>query len=915
MKVIAIFALVAMAAGAPVITLNLDESAKHLQTKHAGGYGVGCNRDAKYCRAVRSNPSESRYIHSCLAGKAADCKLPVAVAYDHHEHGITEKVTYQISLVNDNGNPESGVTCKGKVDSHGKVSSDCVDRNKRSEWVTKYDVCDESGNCADSVLFAIVLNDIEAPTIVALHIPDYEACTGNKDSPIAKATDNCDMSGRCHRRSAVGVRTVPRHVVTDKPGRFSGTWSATDNADMFGARGANNVALKAFTYTVKDTIKPTCRHNGNKVIECEKAQYFDLINEYKPSCTDACKVVGAAVTSISRRYARFPARSTTHFSFTQKDSNGLTGTVAATIKVVDTTPPVLQISDGGHSHRTFNHMGWENKIVCTAANRKICAKYNKGECAHSHERCRIPFSYEVSREMGFDWANEKRIVNRLGDKKEAKKVQEMMKAGTGYKCKDTCGSTKVALSIHVNQARKRDGIACNEASLNSKNKVAKYLTNQPWTFVIKYTCTDQVGLMATKCRTITNTPGKYKKAIKVYVSVPDDIETIDIANSIEGFFYEPEYRKLNVVGSLCKNPATDPCGYRRKPRRDDVFAKKGTVVESRRLGGGTAMRQDTFAIAASRKNLRKIYHALTTCEFSEYVAKKLELECAKLSDADEVVCVRVDDVAVDEDAGAPIIVIPDMPDNANGKNDKDTDMDLGTEMIIEAFSNWAGAINPDLKESTKAYCIDTRCALENPLDCPGRLPLKTSVEQVIDGASCNSDGDTKDPDAPAITTLITKPGVDVKTIGNYKINYSCSLTAEGITLEAMDKKRDILVVDTTKPTCDVKVKSVTREASFPFSIDTPVCKDTYWGSKGKQPATVTLGSFDVEKVSGPKGYVLTYTATDNSGNTAVFKKSTVIVVDTLKPVIELSYGAKKFHRSDALDKGVNAQKNPVHKPL
>jgi hypothetical protein len=131
MKVIAMCALLAMVAAAPVITLNLDETKLHSQTKHAGGYGVGCDKDAKYCR---KHAGESTYTLSCKAGKATDCKLPVAVAYDHHEHGMTEKVKYQISLVNDNGNPKYGVACEGKVDTDGKISDDCVNRDLRSEW-------------------------------------------------------------------------------------------------------------------------------------------------------------------------------------------------------------------------------------------------------------------------------------------------------------------------------------------------------------------------------------------------------------------------------------------------------------------------------------------------------------------------------------------------------------------------------------------------------------------------------------------------------------------------------------------------------------------------------------------------------------------------------------------------------------
>jgi len=143
--------------------------------------------------------------------------------------------------------------------------------------------------------------------------------------------------------------------------------------------------------------------------------------------------------------------------------------------------------------------------------------------------------------------------------------------------------------------------------------------------------------------------------------------------------------------------------------------------------------------------------------------------------------------------------------------------------------------------------------------------------------------------------------VDTKTLGDYLITYTCSYTLDGEAYSAIDKHREVKVVDTTVPVCSVAEPKVTREASFPYNPDAAVCKDSFDGKL----TTSIIGKINVEKTG---KYVLTYTAKDKSGNAAKKVFKTVTVVDTLKPVIELSYGSKTFHRSSGKDTGANGQK-------
>merc|ERR1711937_1130532 len=122
--------------------------------------------------------------------------------------------------------------------------------------------------------------------------------------------------------------------------------------------------------------------------------------------------------------------------------------------------------------------------------------------------------------------------------------------------------------------------------------------------------------------------------------------------------------------------------------------------------------------------------------------------------------------------------------------------------------------------------------------------------------------------------------------------------------------RTVVVKDTTCPTCKLnggeKTQKVVREASFPYSDLGATCTDNIDGAR----PTKRTGTFNVETTG---TYVLTYSASDKSGNTIGKGKHTtrrtIVVKDTLKPVISLHFGGKKIHQSASADKGVNGQAN------
>jgi hypothetical protein len=166
------------------------------------------------------------------------------------------------------------------------------------------------------------------------------------------------------------------------------------------------------------------------------------------------------------------------------------------------------------------------------------------------------------------------------------------------------------------------------------------------------------------------------------------------------------------------------------------------------------------------------------------------------------------------------------------------------------------------------------------------LEATPSAEYEDTGASC-TDGVDGDLSAKVAVQGVMFPRH--QRPGTYKLNYDCinSRGASGITAS-----KQVVVRDTTCPTCTVTSGAVTFEASFPYLDAGAVCEDTLSGTVAE---VVITNPVDVEKTG---EYIVTYRARDTAGNwnDGSCKGSqrylrTVQVVDTLKPIIALKYAS------------------------
>jgi len=150
--------------------------------------------------------------------------------------------------------------------------------------------------------------------------------------------------------------------------------------------------------------------------------------------------------------------------------------------------------------------------------------------------------------------------------------------------------------------------------------------------------------------------------------------------------------------------------------------------------------------------------------------------------------------------------------------------------------------------------------------------------------------------------------VNLAILGNYKVKYTCTNSVGMKTI----KERIVIVHHADCPACQlVAESSETIEASFPFVDHAKLeCADFMNVTKR------VSGRVNVERAG---TYVVTYSATDESGNTNECKGNypkltrRITVVDTLKPVIGLHWGNKQWFPSQEGEVSpITGRKNPIY---
>lgn len=371
MKVTLALCLVTLAAAAqdtqpPVISLDLTairSAVKYSPT--ATHIGVGCAKAAgahnKYCRAVSGSITDhtalkpgysyvTRYSRTCKAGcTLTDCPLPNAHAYDHQQGTLPVKRV--IRLLNDDGEK-----CVRSKDNDYCIKQ-FVDYAERSEYAIEFDATDDSQNQAEKLVFTLILDDVEAPSVTpdpelpGIISSGLESC--NLDNPgqdqdvnpaywimpsNALANDNIDgdVKGQLvikitdptgittqatqddNKINGKDDATLGLHINTHKLGSWKIQYIATDNAGMFGLGGKSNVN-KGYekTIIVRDSMKPViyCKSEScalepgkvNEVIRKRNVVNTEITADSVEVCCHECEKQQYARAVGSRKDLHAPA--------------------------------------------------------------------------------------------------------------------------------------------------------------------------------------------------------------------------------------------------------------------------------------------------------------------------------------------------------------------------------------------------------------------------------------------------------------------------------------------------------------------------------------------------------------------------------------------------------------------------------
>jgi hypothetical protein len=168
--------------------------------------------------AIAGHPSVQDYTQRCPA-KSSDsdsCPLPTATAFDHHQNDVS--VDEKMYLIDNDGKDYVLNSSDQQVSLPllcGAAVDGCtgVDYNVRSTYLIKYDAMDDAGNRAEQLVFALMLDDIQAPQIQVAQVDGVDVnflfdCNEGSDCSASRCTGTsaaCSEANSATRTNDDGV--------------------------------------------------------------------------------------------------------------------------------------------------------------------------------------------------------------------------------------------------------------------------------------------------------------------------------------------------------------------------------------------------------------------------------------------------------------------------------------------------------------------------------------------------------------------------------------------------------------------------------------------------------------------------------------------------------------------------------------
>jgi len=313
----------------------------------------------------------------CPAGRSdlTNCEFPAVSSTGISGGDVTTLMSLTV-LKFGGAEPRHVISCTGPG-TPGCMDSDIVASSEFSfdttgYYMFNYTAADRQGQQAEDIVFALFLDDLDAPVVTApSHPPHLESCNsvcdpactytrfepftaidgvyGDVQDTIMYSFNGGAMMTLAQAQTQFAVEQTKSHVT------LVVTAHAHDHAEAFGQDGTDNDGHASTTYMISDSVEPTIAVSEGVVstVECCKHDYtaFDRGDGYTfASCAayaDAGATASDAVDCTLPVVVGSPVDigtlATYTVSYTATDGNNNVATVSRAVTVVDTTPPLLAL--------------------------------------------------------------------------------------------------------------------------------------------------------------------------------------------------------------------------------------------------------------------------------------------------------------------------------------------------------------------------------------------------------------------------------------------------------------------------------------------------------------------------------------------------------------------------------------------
>ncbi|MGC8844308.1 MAG: immunoglobulin-like domain-containing protein [Candidatus Hydrogenedens sp.] len=616
---------------------------------------------------------------------------------------------------------------------------------------------------------------------------------------------------------------VTNNVNTAVPGDYTVDYSVTDSSN-------NTVTAQRIVHVV-DTTKPVINLLGDNplVVECKST-----FNDPGATATDSCdtnvgvNVSGTVDTNAVGEYT---------LTYTAADDSGNNADpVIRTVKVVDTTPPVITLIGPNpyalECHSVYYDPGATASDTCQGT---VSVTNNSATVVNANEPGQYTITYTATDANG-NTATRTRVVN-VSDN-----LPPTVTIVGANPLTVQCGSVFTDPGATATDA-------C-DGNL-TVNKTGIVNTNQVGSYQITYTATDRAGKIGQAIRTVnvvdTQAPtvtlnGASEITHECGLNFVDPGATAeDVCSGIldvivSGYVYD------NQVGDYTLT-------YTAVDNANNSASKTRTIHVVDTQGPEITLNQEEMTIECNGIFTDPGATALDKCEGGI----PLVLTAATIYEVDAIYGDKEVEAIDTSAVGKTYKVRYVATDNSENRSEAD--------MLVNIIDTTSPVITLNQEEMT-IECNDV-------FTDPGATAIDScgSVTQVLTAAAIY--------DALTMYQVYT---IDTSSAGKgYVVRY----VAEDDSGNKSSKDMPVKIVDTTKPVITLLGENtISVECKSNFTDPGATASDTC----DTQVTVSVTGTVDTNVIG---SYTITYTAADASGNSATPVIRTVNVVDTTKPVVTL----------------------------